>query len=172
MDNTYTFSSNLFIFFNATTRYGEINSKLSITPEFISLTSCTMFVHFLRVFQNIVKYTAIQGRPRVLPCPREPDGTPWMVHEVKNKQAKFYFPQTRFVKAPPLSGVDATPSIGTSFGTFLDFWKVCNHGQEGKYLPTFHCQREIPLSPKIFPRPKFRKDGQFLKSNLSWRVVN
>lgn len=91
---------------------------------------------------------AIRGRAKVLPCPREPDGTPWMVHEVKNKQAKFYFPQTRFVKAPPLSGVDGTPSNGTSFGTFLDFWKVCNHGIYRKENIR-QLSREIP---KIFPR--------------------
>lgn len=104
---------------------------------FVITTEVSLIISFIRlcISRSILEYRevyrlAIQGRPKVLPCPREPDGTPWMVHEVKNKQAKFYFPQTRFVKAPPLSGVDGTPSPEQRnvLRTFLDFWKVCSHG--------------------------------------------
>lgn len=95
---------------------------------FVITTEVSLIISFIRlcISRSILEYRevyrlAIQGRPKVLPCPREPDGTPWMVHEVKNKQAKFYFPQTRFVKAPLPSVAwmaHRPPSNGTSFARF------------------------------------------------------
>lgn len=97
---------------------------------------------------NVVE---LSGGDREFYLVREPDGTPWMVHEVKNKQAKFYFPQTRFV-GPSLWAVPV-PNIQTSFARFsISGRKASMRAPDSKenicqLSPVYSafCRTEIPL---------------------------